>query len=59
MEEEVLPPPPSIDIGSLPPPPGYDMGSNSESGNGAVDVTLKRKTVHTNVTVVESATRYL
>jgi hypothetical protein len=40
-----------------PPVPEEELGS--AQGGSVVDVTLKRKTVHTNVTVVESATRYV
>jgi hypothetical protein len=47
MEEQAPPVPLSPEVGS------------GGRGSGAVDVTLKRKTVHTNVTVVESATRYI
>lgn len=41
-----------------PPLPEEESVGASSSGGAVMDVTLKRKTVHTNVTVVESATRF-
>lgn len=45
MEEELPPSPLSVDI------------EPTSRESKSVDVTLKRKTIHTNVTVVENATR--